>query len=46
MEKLLTAEEYATYEDYCKPRRKLGLGVIPESLFKALKANPIPASER
>jgi|DEB0MinimDraft_6_1074348.scaffolds.fasta_scaffold29125_2 hypothetical protein len=59
MEKLLTAEEYATldgllpraeeyatYEDYCKPRRELGLGVIPLSLFKALKANPIPASEK
>lgn len=43
---LKAAEEYATYEDYCKPRRELGLGVIPLSLFKALKANPIPASEK
>jgi len=46
MEKLLTAEEYATYEDYCKSRRQIGLGVIPLSLFKALKANPLPASEK
>jgi len=46
MEKLLTAEQYATYADYGKSRFDVGLGVIPESLFKALKANPLPASER
>ena len=46
MSHLKPAEEYATYEDYCAPRRELGLGVIPLSLFKALKANPLPASER
>jgi hypothetical protein len=28
---------YNTYEEYCAPRRALGLGVIPESLFNALK---------
>lgn len=43
---LKTAEEYATYEDYCKSRFEVGLSVIPLSLFKALKANPLPASER
>jgi len=34
---LKEAIEYATYEEYCAPRRELGLGVIPESLFNAIK---------
>lgn len=34
---LKEAVEYETYEDYCAPRRTVGLGVIPESLFDALK---------
>ena len=34
---LKAAVEYATYEEYCAPRRALGLGVIPESLFNAIK---------
>lgn len=37
MSELKAAVEYATYEDYCAPRRVLGLGVIPRSLFDALK---------
>lgn len=37
MSNLKEAVEYATYEDYCAPRRALGLGVIPRSLFDALK---------
>ena len=34
---LKEAVEYETYEEYCAPRREIGLGVIPESLFDALK---------
>jgi len=37
MEKLKAAVEYATYEEYCAPRRELGLGVIPRDLFNAIK---------
>ena len=37
MRNLKEAIEYETYEEYCAPRRALGLGVIPESLFNALK---------
>lgn len=36
MSHLKEAIEYATYEEYCAPRRALGLGVIPESLYNAL----------
>ena len=43
---LKQCEEYNTYADYCKSRFNVGLGVVPESLFNALKANPIPASEK
>lgn len=46
MEKLLKAEDYATYAEYRKSRFNVGLGVIPESLYNALKANPIPSSEK
>ncbi len=28
---------YETYEDYCAPRREIGLGVIPKELFDAIK---------
>lgn len=34
---LKEAVEYETYEEYCAPRCETGLGVIPESLFDALK---------
>ena len=37
MSHLKEAVEYATYAEYCAPRRELGLGVIPESLFNAIK---------
>ena len=37
MDFLKEAVEYETYEDYCAPRRTVGLGVIPKSLFDALK---------
>lgn len=33
----MEAVKYETYADYCAPRRELGLGVIPESLFNGLK---------
>ena len=46
MEKLLKAEDYATYFEYRKSRFNVGLSVIPESLYDALKANPLPASEK
>lgn len=36
MGKLKEAVEYETYAEYCAPRRELGLGVIPESLYNAL----------
>ncbi len=36
MADLKEATEYATYEEYCAPRRALRLGVIPESLYNAL----------
>ena len=35
---LKEAVEYETYEEYCAPRREIGLGVIPRDLFDALKA--------
>ena len=35
---LKEAIEYETYEEYCAPRREIGLGVIPKSLFDAIKA--------
>lgn len=38
MKKLKEAVEYATYEEYCAPRREIGLSVIPQDLFNALKA--------
>ena len=38
MEKLKAAVEYTTYEEYCAPRRAIGLSVIPQNLFNALKA--------
>ena len=28
---------YETYEDYCAPRREIGLGVIPKELFDAIE---------
>ena len=34
---LLEAKDYATYEDYCISRTIVGLQVIPEELYKALK---------
>jgi len=37
-EMLKEVVEYATYEDYCAPRRAIGLGVIPKSLFDAIIA--------
>ena len=37
MSKLKEAVAYKTYEDYCAPRRELGLAVIPKDLFDALK---------
>ena len=37
MNNLMEAVAYETYADYCAPRREIGLGVIPESLFEALK---------
>lgn len=40
------AEKYSTYKEYCASRFAVGLGVIPESLYNALKANPLPASEK
>lgn len=40
------AEKYSTYKEYCDSRFSEGLGVIPESLYNALKANPLPASEK
>ena len=37
MTQLKEAVEYATYEEYCAPRRERGLGVIPQDLFNAIK---------
>ena len=37
MSNLKAAVAYNTYEDYCAPRREIGLGVIPQSLYVALK---------
>lgn len=37
MSDLKEAVEYATYKEYCAPRREIGLGVMPESLFDAIK---------
>jgi len=34
---LKEAVEYETYEEYCAPRREIGLGVIPRELFDAIK---------
>jgi len=34
---LKEAVEYDTYAEYCASRREVGLSVIPESLFNALK---------
>lgn len=34
---LKEAVEYATYEEYCAPRRAQGLSVIPKDLFNSLK---------
>jgi len=38
---LKEAVEYETYNEYCAPRFKIGLGVIPESLFNALKKESV-----
>ena len=32
---------YDTYKEYCDDRRRIGLGVIPESLFNALKKDSL-----
>ena len=37
MSHLKEAVAYETYAEYCAPRREIGLGVIPETLFDALK---------
>ena len=37
MENLKAACEYETYEDYCASRREVGLYVIPEALYDAIK---------
>lgn len=37
MSYLKEAVEYDTYAEYCASRREVGLSVIPESLFNALK---------
>jgi hypothetical protein len=37
MSNLQEAVAYNTYEDYCAPRHEIGLGVIPQSLYNALK---------
>ena len=37
MGKLKEVVLYDTYEEYCADRREVGLSVIPESLFNALK---------
>ena len=37
MSHLKEAVAYETYAEYCAPRREIGLGVIPERLFDALK---------
>lgn len=37
MSHLKEAVAYETYADYCQPRREIGLGCMPESLFVALK---------
>lgn len=34
---LKEAIDYPTYKEYCDSRRAFGLGVIPESLYEALK---------
>lgn len=36
MSDLKPANEYSTYEAYCAPRRQVGLGVMPESLYNAI----------
>jgi hypothetical protein len=38
---LKEAVEYATYEEYCTPRRVKGLSVIPQTLFDSLKAEAV-----
>jgi hypothetical protein len=39
-------ESFSTYKEYRDSRSAAGLNVLPESLYNALKANPLPASEK
>lgn len=38
---LKEAVEYESYSEYCAPRFEIGLGVMPESLFNALKKESV-----
>ena len=38
---LKEAVEYKSYSEYCAPRFEIGLGVMPESLFNALKKESV-----